>query len=79
MIAQAGDAAQLADKGDNPFSGSQNTSFSDQANLETPNAKPEHVDSKESPQKSSSGKLALYCTWQSGNKSGMPCRCHLQT
>lgn len=76
MIAQAGDAAQPADKGDTPLSGSQTTSFSDQANLATPNVKPEHVDSKESPQKSTSGKqtLQLYtAALRSESSSAMPC------
>lgn len=60
MIAQAGDAAQLPEKDGTSLSGSQNTSFSDQADLETPNVKTEQLDTKESPQKATYSKLALH-------------------
>lgn len=54
MIAQAGDTAQLTGKG-GATSGSQNTSFSDQGDTDTPNVQPEHLDSRQSPQKTTPG------------------------
>ena len=58
MIAQAGDTAQLTGKG-GAFSGSQATSFSDQGDTDTPNVQPEHLDSRQSPQKTTPGTFAL--------------------
>lgn len=51
MIAQAGDTAQLTGKG-GATSDTQNTSFSDQGDTDTPNVQPERLDSGQSPQKS---------------------------
>lgn len=58
MIAQAGDTAQLTGKGA-AFSGSQTTSFTDQGDTDTPNVQPEHLDSRQSPQKTTPCTFAL--------------------
>ena len=58
MIAQAGDTAQLTGKG-GAVSGSQTTSFSDLGDTDTPNVQPEHLDSRQSPQKTTPGADAL--------------------
>ena len=59
MIAQAGDTAQLTEKGGTSFSGSQNASFSDQGDTDTPDVQPKRLDSRQSPQKSTPGMLEL--------------------
>lgn len=57
MIAQAGDTAQLTGKG-GARSDTQNTSFSDQGDTDTPNVQPQHLDSRQSPQKTTPGMQA---------------------
>ena len=68
MIAQVGDTAQQTGKG-GATSGSQTTSLSDQGDTDTPNVQPEHLDSRQSPQKCTPGTLALQeCCLERGSE-----------